>query len=145
VADTGNNRVQILTSDGDYLNEFVMPTATQLPRGIAIDKNLVAYVSQINGNKVTRWKLTNSRPILSLAGSRNRRTTAARATLRGTAADDGEVSAVQFKVGSGRYRNASTAWKAVVPLQRGRNVIRIRAKDNFGLYSAPLSLTVTRR
>lgn len=68
------------------------------------------------------------------------------AVIKGTATDDGGIRFVQFRTGSGSFQKAkgTTKWSFRVPLEPGRNVIQIRARDEAGNLSRTRRVVVTR-
>jgi probable HAF family extracellular repeat protein len=73
-------------------------------------------------------------------------TSSSSAVLKGTATDDGEVRIVQFRVGSGPFQKAkgTKKWSFKAPLEPGRNVIQVRARDEAGNTSRTRRVIVTR-
>jgi DNA-binding beta-propeller fold protein YncE len=51
VGDRGNNRVQILTTDGKFIREF---HTFSRPSGVAVDRNGMLYVADSESGSVTR-------------------------------------------------------------------------------------------
>lgn len=73
-------------------------------------------------------------------------TSSSSAVIKGTATDEGTIRIVQFRVGSGPFRKAkgTTKWSFKAPLEPGRNVIQIRARDEAGNISRTRRVIVTR-
>jgi probable HAF family extracellular repeat protein len=73
-------------------------------------------------------------------------TSSSSAIIKGTATDEGNIRIVQFRVGSGPFQKAkgTKKWRFKAPLEPGRNVIQVRARDEAGNTSRTRRVVVTR-
>lgn len=87
-------------------------------------------------------------PQLKINGKTKLTTSRAKITVRGTTADDGEVVRVEIKSNSGKkgYRKVvgTSRWKKRLRLKEGRNVFKVRALDDDGLFSSIERIVVKR-
>ena len=73
-------------------------------------------------------------------------TSSSSAVIKGAATDEGKIRIVQFRVGSGPFQKAkgTKKWSFKAPLEPGRNVIQVRARDEAGNTSRTRRVIVTR-
>jgi hypothetical protein len=123
----------------------VSPTSQPFTRNGA-----VAFRATLDGNqrRLLVAKDTTERPSVRVESPRRHVTRQPRLVVRGSAADDGTVTEVRYRVNrSGeRAANGTSRWNFTTPrLREGRNRIAIRAVDGDGGSSAPARLIIRLR
>jgi hypothetical protein len=91
---------------------------------------------------------TSARPVLHVAGPRNRVTDLPSIRLHGRASDDGRIRRIVYRVAGTKVHGGVRGkphWSFRVSLREGRNRIVIQAVDDAGVKSQPVKVIVTRR
>lgn len=85
-------------------------------------------------------------PTVTITGGKRITTARSRAVIRGTAADDVEVSSVLASVNRGPFKPVKgvSPWKFATGLTDGKNLVRVKAVDSNGNESRSQTVRITR-
>ncbi len=151
--------------------QFGTATMFSQPNGLAINQSL-AFLGASNGNfyrislstgiatligafppgtgtRSVIIKPSSFPPILTatvtIKGKKKIVTTKPKLLIKGTAASEAGIKAVQYKVGKDGFKTATgtTRWKFKAKLKPGKNKILVQAVGGNGVTSAPRKVTVT--
>jgi glucose/arabinose dehydrogenase len=105
------------------------------------------YAISLNGPIYRIVGDANGRPAVNVAGKLRREVAASQVRLQGLATDDVAVRRVLYRVagrGTHGVAHGRQRWSFSIPLEEGVNRVSIRAVDDQGLLSRPVTVVITR-
>jgi len=145
VADSGNARIQRLTTAGDFETKFGTPGAGSgelaWPARLAVDPSGRVLVAEQNNHRLQMFAYDNIAPLTTLTGFDNYQTYSAPVTMTLAATDSGSgVAVTKYTMDGG----ALTTYTAPVQISaEGQHTVRYRSVDRMGSSETTKTRVVT--